>query len=406
MHIPMRVFTCTPRPFAAHAGFWARDSGLFSVALRTLGHASKVVMLGPPQQDDDPEQVVRAARENLQDPGWWRALSLDGLVLYSWASPEYTPIAQAVRDAGVPCLVVMDTCGMISRLSNPDDWLREVGVRAFADRRKWPRFPAIFAKLAVEGLVHRTAKLRMPHYDAATKVSVVTPLGARWVANEARGCGRKDLAAKIVYLPHPQHEAFTHDGRAKENVVISVGRWHPSDWPQKNPKVLLDALLRFLKERPDWRAQVVGAGAGRLAGELGLGKPAELDRLELIDAVPPTELVDLYRRAKIGFWTSRWEGQQGTAAQALCCGCSVVSVNTSHMSCFRHYVSRGSGRLAMRNLPQPLADELVLEAEAWDQGHRDAAAIAATWSAEFHATKVAAEALSILGLNNGDLPTR
>ena len=68
---------------------------------------------------------------------------------------------------------------------------------------------------------------------------------------------------------------------------------------------------------------------------------------EFIDSLQPDELIPFYCKAKIGFWSSRIEGQIGTGAQALCCGCSVVSGNAGTLTCFHHYASRESGRLAV-----------------------------------------------------------
>jgi hypothetical protein len=73
-----------------------------------------------------------------------------------------------------------------------------------------------------------------------------------------------------------------------------------------------------------------------------------------------------------------------------------VSTSSAQNSCFRHYVTRESGRLAPRNAPDALSDELVLEADAWEGGERDAERISRIWRAEFHAPEVARRALEAL----------
>jgi glycosyltransferase involved in cell wall biosynthesis len=161
--------------------------------------------------------------------------------------------------------------------------------------------------------------------------------------------------------------------------------------------VLLESYRRFLTARPGWKGMIIGGGAPDLGRLLGMEFPEIADRLEFVDYVKPEALPDLYRRAKIGFWSSRWEGQQGTAAQALCCGCSVVSSSTAQNSCFRHYVSRESGRLAPHNTADALSDELIIEADAWESGDRDPARISQIWRREFHASEVAQRALYALG---------
>ena len=127
-----------------------------------------------------------------------------------------------------------------------------------------------------------------------------------------------------------------------------------------------------------------------------------VERLSFVEQVNHEELTDYLNLASVAFWSSRWEGQQGTGAQALCCGCSVVSHGSPLMSCFHHYVSRSSGRLAMRNHAEALADALELESESWDNGSRDPMKISSAWIPEFHATSVARRALHLLGLRDDE----
>jgi len=348
-------------------------------------------------EGDDP-RVLRADVKDMETASWWDTLKLDGVIFYSWASPQYNAIAHAISEAGVPLMVNMDTSGLVSPLANPRDWWREMPAHLMIEGVAPMRKLLNACKALVELVAHPVAKRRLDHYEAATVVAAVTPHGARWIPNEAVRLGRPELRQKFIYLPHPQLSAFNHGGETKENLVISVGRWRKGDWPQKNPRVLLQAFRRFLREKPQWQGLIIGSGAPELPRLLGM-KTEDFDgRLEFVDHIKAELLPDAYRRAKIGCWSSRWEGQQGTGAQALCCGCSVVSVSSAQNSCFRHYVSRESGRLASRNQPDALADELILEANSWETGQRDPQRISRIWTQEFHAPEVARRALAALGL--------
>ncbi len=394
----MRVFTCTPVRFPGDEAFFARDSGLMSVGLGQIGIESRPIMPGPAMPGDDP-RVIRADPGDLENAEWWKTLAIDGLVFYSWAAPRYNGIARAIREAGIPFLVNMDTCGLVSPLASPGDWWRETPLRLLHEGRGPFRKSLNACKALIEWMAHPVAKRRLAHYEAATVIAAVTPHGAQWIPNEARRLGRPDLAEKFIYLPHPQLQDFTYDGTAKEELVITVGRWCREDWGQKNPRLLLETYRQFLSVMPGWRAQVIGSGAPDLPRELGIDVSDLAGRLELIERVPADHLPNYYRRASIGLWTSRWEGQQGTAAQALCCGCSVVSVFSALNSCFRHYISRESGRLASSNQADSLATELILEAESWQQGQRDPEHISRVWNREFHAPEVARKAIASLGLS-------
>ena len=223
-----------------------------------------------------------------------------------------------------------------------------------------------------------------------------TTLGTEWVRKEAGRLENDKLAEKLVYQPHSQRSNFSYSGIEKGKLVISLARWKPEDWGQKNTRVLIEAYRGFLAANPEWKGMVLGIGATRLLELMDL---APNPSLEFMESMESPEVPALLNRASIGFWSSRWEGQHGTGAQALCCGCSVVSHGSPMMSCFRHYVSRDRGRLAGRNAPERLAEALSLEAHPWEKGERNPFTIAENWGSEFHAGEVAGRALAFLGLD-------
>ncbi len=383
--------------FRGDSWFFTRESGLFSKGLAALGIDSRSVMPGPAKQDDA-QSLLRVPYPQLESADFWRGLELDGLILYSWAAPRYLSIAKAVQSAGIPFLVNVDSCGLVSRSANPRLWRRDL-LSYLWTKATSPLEAARFISDIFDNFgIRRVARARLNTYEAATVVCGVSPLATLWLQREALGLGKPHLVPKIRYLPHPQMRVFTYSREGKENLLLSVARWEKEDWVQKNPAVLLDAFERFLSARPDWKACIVGKGASGLAAALGKSQSASLSRCEFIDFLQPDDLVPFYNRAKIACWSSRSEGQIGTGAQALCCGCSVVAGNSGTLSCFHHYVSRESGRLALGMDADSLAEALQLEAEAWDTGQREPIRISHIWCNEFHAVNVAARALDFLGL--------
>jgi glycosyltransferase involved in cell wall biosynthesis len=388
----VRVFTCTPVDFAGDESFFSRESGMFCRGLRSIGVDSLSIMPGPARLGDDP-LLIRTDAENLSDAAWWRGLGLDAVILYSWAAPRYTSIAVAIKKAGISLMVCMDTCGVISPQANSRAWFHDLPKRILLERPFSKGKIRDLAKYLVESLASPIARARIHHYRQADIVTVPTPEGADWVSREALSLGDACLASKIRYLPHPQSSALLYDGTKKEKLVITIARWELEDWPQKNPRVLLGAYRTFLAANPDWRGFIVGTGATRLLEKLRIPSVPGLEFQERVDT---TEIPKLFNRASIGFWSSNWEGQQGTGAQALCCGCSVVSHLSPMMNCFSHYVSKDSGRLAHENTPKCLANALMQEAEDWECGRRNPRGISEKWMGEFHANSVASKAIEYL----------
>lgn len=393
----MRIYTCTPVAFCGDAWFFTRESGLFSRGLLSLGVDSISVMPEPAMKNDE-IGLLRVPYIQLESSDFWRSLKLDGLILYSWAAPRYLPIARAVRAAGIPFLVNVDSCGLVSRPANPRLWRRHLLPHLYRKAKTPMEVARLVSQIADNFGLHRVARGRLATYDAATVVCGVSPMASRWLSREAECFGRPDLAAKIHYLPHPQLQDFAYRGEPKEKLVLSVARWEKEDWPQKDPATLLEALDIFLVKFPDWRACIIGRGASSLLSRLKMVTTAT-ERLQFIDFLQPADLVPFYNQASIACWSSRSEGQIGTGAQALCCGCSVVAGNAGMLSCFHHYATRESGRLAIDMTAEALAEALMLEADAWDQGQRDPRRISEIWCDEFHSHKVAARGLEMLGLS-------
>lgn len=388
-------FTCAPIRFRGGEAFFARDSGLLSRSFAELGVKSKAVLPGPPVESEISEDLIRTDYRNLEDFGWWKQHQLTGVVLYAWGSPKYTGIARAIKDAGIQLITSIDSSGLMSPYTATPDYIRLLYSMRFA------RQGVIRGALGATGSLIRSFfprffdKARLDHLRLADHVTMVTPQGAELLRSLARRFGYEDVAEKIRYIPHPQQTFFRFDGTAKENLVVTVGRWQKPDWFQKNPDLLLAAACRFLKARPNYRYQIIGNSVEELQPLIERHGVAVRNRIELIPFVKPTELRKVYSKAKIGFWASRHEGQQGTGAQALCCGASVVATSGVAMNCFAHYTSRSSGRQAIRNTPSFLADALTMEAEAWDRGERDPEAISSSWCREFHAPEVARQILSL-----------
>jgi glycosyltransferase involved in cell wall biosynthesis len=398
---PLRVYTCTPVAFEGDDRFFTRESGCFSRGLTLLGVESMPIMPEPAWKTDRSD-LLRVPYNRLEDPEFWRSLRLDGLILYSWAAPRYVRIARAVQKAGIPFLVNVDSCGLVSRPANPLLWWRDL-LPYLWHKAVSPLEMARFVSRVVDNCgIYRIARGRLHSHEAATVVGGVSPLTAQWLRNEAVYFGRNDLAPKIRYLPHPQMSIFSYDGQRKENLVVSVARWEKNDDTQKNPHALLDALDVFLESHTDWRACIIGTGASSLAARVGRLHLKSLTRCEFIDFIKPDKLVPLFCKAKIGFWSSRSEGQIGAGAQALCCGCSVVAGNSGTLSCFHHYVSRESGRLALGMQAMCLAEALALEADAWLRLERDPQRISRIWCEEFHEKAVAKRGLQLLGLMASD----
>lgn len=363
---PMRkIYTCTPISFHADERFWIRDTGLICDHLRFMGVESKCVLCLPNHDNDvRTEHVLRVTPRELRSVSWWKQQQLDGVVLYSWALPQFLLIARAVHSAGIPFSIHWDGGG---------DLL--------------PRPNSAWCKRIYTGIKFRIMDyLRAKHLSYANHVTIA-PSVCRFLC--ARSVyQRAHLAEKAVASPCPVSREFNYEGREKENLIIAIGRW--DDEKQKRARFLMQTLQRYYQANHGNTATEI---YGTITPELQAwhaGMPTAVRELiSLKGYLANAMLKDVYQRARIICCTSSHESSHIVSAEALCCGCSVVVTNLPKtLSVLHWYTTRQSGRISEQDTPESLAQALLDENKAWASGERNPESISSYWKQHFHADKV------------------
>lgn len=391
-----RILTCTPIRFKGDHTFFARDSGLLSAGLSMNGIESKAVMPGPPMPDDDP-RLIRADYGDLSNAQWWKAQAADAVIFSSWAMPQYTPIAQAIKASGSKLLVFLDSAGFWSPWSNGTPWFKAQWNACIRKRGLLMgplRYVASIARSFVPTAFDRP---RLEHMDLAHVVTVTSPLVLQRTKRYARVYGFRTLEDKIHRLPLPVSTHMRYAGQQKRKQVICVARWLPQDWPEKGPKLLLASLDAFLEKRPDCEAVVIGRGASALRSAPFFPNNLFNRNLQLLDYLPNKEIAPFLAESRISLCSSFHESYHIASFEAACCGCSVVALRSPDLPALQFLADR-NGTLAHKETPEAFSDALVNESSKWDEGLRRPELISQQWQAEAHADKVAARAIELLGL--------
>jgi glycosyltransferase involved in cell wall biosynthesis len=392
----MKWFTCTPKNFKGGQPFFDRDSGLQSRGFAALGVESRAVTLGPAMDGDLPG-LIRASATELTSSGWWAGHRLDGVVFYSWGMPEHRPIAEAIMRAGIRLAQVTDTNGICSPLA---DWRAHIR----SEQSHYWYEPRAQRLLRTMLKVHYTHTLGVLLRDlpivrmmtACDYFLAATPAAARRFRRLVRVLRGAAAASRVRMVPIPvsSHFAFAA-GDTKRDEVISVGRWNIH---QKRVSLLTAAIEQAARVRTRTVFRIFGGTTGFL-DSWHAGLPAELrDRIRLEGRVTNAELAGAYRGARTMLVSSAYEGCHNASAEALCCGCSVVGVDSPYLCALQWHVSRNSGRLAPTAEPADLAAALTAELAAWDAGERNPAAISAAWTATVHPDQTALQILELFGM--------
>ena len=305
------------------------------------------------------ERVVRAAA-NGPATMWWlpRATDLTGVDLF------HAPANVMPGGLTMPCVTTIHD---LMWLTHPR-WAMQPGWRGHVDR--------LFYGHGIRRALRRS--IRIATVSAATRDAIG--------AVDADAAARTRLTpsgVSAVFRPPAPGAASPREGR---RYVLTVGQAAP----YKNHAAALDAFALAFADRDDIDhvfVQRQGAGAAALrarAAELGLA-----GRVEVMAAVGRDELIALYGHALALCHPSLLEGFGNPLAEAMACGCPVVTSNVSAMP----EVTGGAALLAGPNdIPalaaalRRVADEPGLAAMLRERGLARTAAL--SWRA-FAAANVA-----------------
>jgi glycosyltransferase involved in cell wall biosynthesis len=369
-----RWFTAIPIPYADDPGFWFRDMGSMCLWFRQQGMDSRLVALGTPGARENPP-VVLGSLEQLAEARWWRQWNLTGVVLTSWAAPRFEPIARAIKESGARLVVRLDSDGTKSPRVNFWRFLYNMYFEEW-NCCPWQAAPRALAKAVLfrlaPGLYDRKV---CAHLDHADLILIESPLARRALVRWLVGMGWGHLEPRIVHLPNAaQAQVVYEPGQPKQSQIVAVGRW---DAVQKDAPRLMATLGRVLPLHSEYRAVLIGGGEARLA-RLRARLPTALhQRIQILGQIGNEAVHQHYLASQIILFSSRYEGFPYAAAEALCCGCTVVG--PARLTSLNYLCCDGGGTLAITRSAQDLADAVGAEIQAWQGGRRDPLKISRYW---------------------------
>jgi glycosyltransferase involved in cell wall biosynthesis len=377
-----------PMTYREDGAFWDRDGGLVCMGLRTLGVDARFVALGSPGERKD-VPLITCTLEQMEDEAWWRQWGVDGVLLSAWGLPQYEPIARAIKAAKLKLTLTLDTQALFPQVWFWGTWRQDTCYQKDSGRC----FPSVRAllKTIVNSFRYRHAGT-IRHLEHADLIVLPTPLAEARYGRFLQALGRADLISRLRYNPYATVKEMTYDpGIPKKNLILAVARWQ-SAW--KNAPLLVKILERVLSERPEYSARIIGSGS-EVVRTLARHMSADCrGRLEIIEHVEHAKLPDFYKESKIFLGTSTFESFMITAAEALCCGCSVVG--DGRIASMVYFTGQASGTTSWDSSPSAFRDAVVAEIEAWESGERDAVRISQSWQARMHPECVAGTFLKLM----------
>lgn len=397
----MRVLMPLPIPYdGTEPRYLARDGARLCGYLRSRGIEAVKLLVDDGTGHPRPCSPLLAAApwRDWCSVEFWRRQSPSFVLLYGGVNPRLEPVAAALRSAGVPTALKMDSAHGI--VAFPEDLTRLMRFHYYRARQRRGPLIAALAACAVQavratGVRHRAVVRLLSQFDWIT---VENPLSCANTQHWLSRIGRSDIAKRVVLLHHPVPSTFTVDPmQTKQAQVLALAL----DWanPCKRGKLLGEALSHALPQAEDYSAMIVGEHSEDVRAAALRCDPSLATRVQAHPRCAPEHTLELYQRARILAIPSGSEGAPNVVTEAACCGCSIVAApELKQLSMFE---DARCGTMARRYGAEGLAIAILGEFQAWARGDRDPVALSSLWGSQMH---VQAVTQRLFDLFNVDAP--
>lgn len=390
------IVVVIPLPYRRNGDFWGRDAGLLVRGFRELGLRATLVALPHQKPLGEKEEYERdglllAGLSELESSDWWESLAPDGVVLFGWTLPRFQRVRNAVLTVTSRLAERMDTDGMRSAILNPTryfylTWAQSMDRMRARSCYSWKTIPSGFfaafwmarSVLGLPIIGARTAKTVRDIPVVMVESPIAKDLIDRWLRFHGHD------SSNIQFCPHAVDLAELPsciETKKRPDRVVAVGRWGSF---QKNFDLTWDVACRFVSERKDAEFHFIGDvpwTTPKVPGIVVHGRMSRRATGEFLAA------------SRILFAASRYESFHLAAAEALCCGCSVVM--SERIPTASWFVGEESGTQARSPSCEDLVVALKQEAALWKAGARRPELIASLWRSRLSAKQQAESILEL-----------
>ena len=301
---------------------------------------------------------------------------------------KYRRVAEAVRNSGARVFVNLDSSGIVSPVTSALFYRTVLGIAI----RSYGAILGIPLGM-LRNLIFRfyvpffVEPGRVVHLKSATAIGCISPSALTMWRCWARTYA-PELVERMYLVPHPTTDDLMYDASIeKRDMVIAIGRWN--DTEQKRPNFLAQTIEKAANLRGKTEFHIFGnPGPVLPVWYARLAMPIR-NRIFIHGKVPHPVIANALLQSRVSLCSSSHESTHIVSEEALCAGASVVAPCRAELSSMLWFTSHGSGRLAVEDTPNGLAETLLLELDAWDRGERNPEEISSFWHSFVSASAVA-----------------
>ena len=394
----MKILFPLPIPYdGTEARYLQRDGARFAQYLVSQGHQAVKIIIDDGSGHPPPTSPILgvATWDQWCSSDYWKTQQADGVLLYGGFNQSLAPVARAIREAGIPLALKMDSANGV--LPFPKDLWRQIKTGYHAAHQNHNKLESTLLSCSRQAIraVRGTKSLRsyLLLFDWITGESYYAVENTKkWLVKNHLA----HLAEHTVLLAHPVPDQFLYDSASapKRKQILAVAR----NWknPLKGGELLGKVLAQTLAANADYRAVVVGESSG-LVQDIALASNATLcGRIRTEPLRDSIELFSFYNESQILVVASGSESGPIVAFEAVCSGCSIVC--PPEIKQLTMFTGANCGTMARHRSIGGMSEALDNEVKAWANKLRDPISISKSWSALLHTSRETEHLLSLFGL--------
>lgn len=330
-----------------------KDPGVIASTLLSLDNQVVIYAFNSDSDNFNGIQIKKISKASSKNPVFWSQEDFDSIIVYSWLSLRFSVMIEALKNANKKVILKLDSDGHLLAPFKPT-YLRTFGknnspsqILIFLLRvLQWSLFLKIVNKKRIKQLIQ------------CNSVIIESPKAADNLKESLKYQKKDELISKIKFIQNPVNNEIIQSVEStdiKEKLILCVGRW---DDNQKNQKGLTKSLQ--LTNLNGWKIIILGNKSTNIKNKLAKYNL----NLEAIENVPHHMINNYFNKSSIFFSSSKYEGFNISAVEAVCCGCSLVG---TPLECFQYFSQDGQfGTISKTFKPKDISEALETEISKWD----------------------------------------
>lgn len=357
-----------------------KDPGIITDGLIKLGQNVTIFSHSLSKKVSEKYETKQISNTQRNKISYWQGSGISTIIIYSWLSLRYSRMIKAASLAGLKVILKLDSDGYLIYPLKPS-YLRVFGLNKSITAKikhlmriiQWGLLPRILSG----------AKIRQ--IERSDAIIIESPAARENINYSLAYWYKNYLSEKINVIPNPV-STYPINPLNKADIITCIGRWNDL---RKNAKGLVNILSSL---KTSWQINLIGLDSLAMEKKIKINNP-DLS-LTTIEKLSHKEIFTTLEKTKILFVPSLSESFNLAAAEALCCGCSIVG---GPLPSFKYFFDENkSGSLARDFKNASLKETLERDIVKWEAKKYEIQKISYNWQQKLNPKKVSEQIIDLI----------